>query len=122
MVMKMLRIKELRKRDKMSQQVLADKLGVSRSTVAMWEKGTEPGSEMLQSISALFHVSVDYLLGGKNVLETSNTHNDVSKEERKLLNIYRKLNDDGMKALRDYADYLSSKDEYKRSLSHKSAI
>ena len=59
----MQRIRELRKRDNMSQEALAGKLGVSRSAVAMWEAGrSEPDTDKLIALAALFRVSVDYLL------------------------------------------------------------
>ncbi len=59
----MQRIKELRKRDNMSQEALAGRLGVSRSAVAMWEAGrSEPDTDKLIALAALFRVSVDYLL------------------------------------------------------------
>ncbi|MGN1097303.1 MAG: LexA family protein [Clostridia bacterium] len=61
------RIKELRTRDKISQQKLANKLNVARSTVAMWETGgSQPNNNYLLDISKLFNVSVDYLLGKDN--------------------------------------------------------
>ena len=60
-----MRLAQIRKEKNFSQQKLADTLGVSRSTVAMWETGpNQPDSDMLLRISALFRVSVDYLLGG----------------------------------------------------------
>ena len=59
----MQRIRELRKRDNMSQEALAGQMGVSRSAVAMWEAGrSEPDTDKLIALAALFHVSVDYLL------------------------------------------------------------
>lgn len=59
-----MRLKELRKQNKMTQQVVASKLGVSRSTVAMWEtEQNEPDNQMLLQLSMLFNCSVDYLLG-----------------------------------------------------------
>lgn len=59
-----MRLKELRKAIKMTQQALADKIGVSRSAVAMWEtSANEPDNEMLIKLSKLFNCSVDYLLG-----------------------------------------------------------
>lgn len=60
----MLRLKELRNQKSMSQQKLATILGVSRSTIAMWEtNSSSPDNEMLIKISEIFNVSVDYLLG-----------------------------------------------------------
>lgn len=58
-----MRLKELRKEHKISQQKLADHLDVARSTVAMWEIGpNQPDSDMLLRIADYFDVTVDYLL------------------------------------------------------------
>ena len=60
----MILIKQLRTRNKISQQKLADALHVSRSTVAMWETGaSDPDTEKLKMLAEYFNVSVDYLLG-----------------------------------------------------------
>lgn len=57
-------IKELRNEAKWSQQRLAEKLGVSRSTIAMWEsEASQPDHESIRQMALLFHVSADYLLG-----------------------------------------------------------
>lgn len=54
----------LRKQHNMSQLKLSTAIGVSRSTVAMWENGSsQPDNSMLIKLSELFNVSVDYLLG-----------------------------------------------------------
>lgn len=60
-----MKIKDLRKQKGVSQQKLADSVGVSRSTVAMWEKGTEPSNDMLSILADYFCVTVDYLLDRK---------------------------------------------------------
>ena len=57
-------LKKKRNENHVSQQKLANHLGVSRSTVAMWETGgSEPSNEMLAQIASFFGTSVDYLLG-----------------------------------------------------------
>lgn len=59
----MLKCRELRKERAISQRQLADRLGISRSTVAMWETGaSRPDSQSLKTLSDLFGVSIDYLL------------------------------------------------------------
>lgn len=59
-----LRLKELRERDSLSQAALAKQLGVSQSTVGMWESGkNNPEYETLIKISKFFNVSVDFLTG-----------------------------------------------------------
>jgi DNA-binding XRE family transcriptional regulator len=53
----------LRKKNKVSQQVLADALGVARTTLGDYERGkTEPNIETLIKIAAYFHVKVDDLI------------------------------------------------------------
>lgn len=53
----------LRKKAGMSQEELADRLGVSRQAVSRWELGsTLPDAPNLLKLSDLFGVSVDYLL------------------------------------------------------------
>lgn len=60
----MKRIKELRKLGRLSQRGLAEKLGVARSTVAMWETGaSQPDNRFLIELADVFDVSADYLLG-----------------------------------------------------------
>lgn len=57
-------LKSFRSRKHVTQQHLASALGVSRSTVAMWENGTnEPNNTMLLNLAHYFSVSVDELLG-----------------------------------------------------------
>jgi len=59
---------ELRKEAKMSQQELADKLGVSRSTIGMYESGERaPTKEGMEAIADLFNVDMDYLYGRTNI-------------------------------------------------------
>ena len=53
----------LRKKGGMSQEELADQLGVSRQAISRWELGTTlPDAPNLLKLSDLFSVSVDYLL------------------------------------------------------------
>lgn len=58
------RLKELRYRDNITQQELADKLGISKSSVNMYERDErEPGLDLLEKKADFFDVSVDNLLG-----------------------------------------------------------
>lgn len=60
----MIRLKESRSSIGYSQQKLAEKNGVSRSTIAMWETGgSQPDNEALVKLSSVLDVSIDYLLG-----------------------------------------------------------
>lgn len=58
--------KHIREKSGLTQQQLADKLGISRSAVGMYEKGErEPNFETLELIADTFNVDMNYLLGKK---------------------------------------------------------
>lgn len=53
----------LRKKNGLSQEELAEKLGVSRQSISKWESGTSlPEIDKLILLSEYFNVSVDYLV------------------------------------------------------------
>lgn len=53
----------LRRKQGLSQEALAEKLNCSRQVISKWENGTTtPDAEMLQKYSVRFGVSIDYLL------------------------------------------------------------
>ena len=58
------RLKELRLENKLTQKQLAEKMNVSQTAIALWERGKrEPDFYTLELLSNFFHVDVDYLLG-----------------------------------------------------------
>lgn len=55
-------LRKLRKQDGLTQSELGKALGISYSTVSMYERGErEPDFEMLEIIADYFNVSMDYL-------------------------------------------------------------
>ena len=60
---------ELRKRENLTQDELAEKLFVTRQAVSRWESGeTTPNIETLKLLSKLFNVSINTLLGSPRKL------------------------------------------------------
>lgn len=58
------RLKLLRRETGLSQQDFSKQLGISKSSVNMYERGErEPGIETLEAIADYFNVDMDYLLG-----------------------------------------------------------
>ena len=72
------KIMNLRKKNGLSQEELAEKIGVARQTISKWElEETSPDLKQAKELSRIFNVSLDELTGNniKDVLveKTSNT-------------------------------------------------
>ena len=75
-------LKALRKKHGYTQVSLAETLGVSKGTVAMWETGKRtPDFETLIGLSDLFDVRTDYILGKS----TDDSSAKLSEEETEQL-------------------------------------
>lgn len=62
------RIKELRINKSLSQEQLADRLGVTKQAISQMERGVrKPSVPMLEALCDIFNVSTDYLLGKEDV-------------------------------------------------------
>ena len=71
------RLKLLRKKHGYTQVSLAETLGVSKGTVAMWETGKRtPDFETLIKLSDLFDVRTDYILGKSNDASSAKLSDD----------------------------------------------
>lgn len=74
------KLSQLRRKAGLSQEQLADRLGVTRQSVSKWESGTAvPELGKLIALSELFEVSVDYLV--KDWVEEEASANDERLEE-----------------------------------------
>jgi transcriptional regulator with XRE-family HTH domain len=59
------RIAQLRDEKRLTQEELAQKVGINRAALSHYENNRrEPDYETLQRIATFFHVSIDYLMGG----------------------------------------------------------
>jgi len=62
------RIRELRTNMSLSQEQLADKLGVTKQAISQMERGVrKPSMEMLDALCDFFNVSADYLRGTEDI-------------------------------------------------------
>lgn len=106
------RLKKIRTEHKLTQQNIADVLGIDRTTYTFYERGTtKPSAETLTKIASIYNVTVGYLLGvEKNhperrikpadtdptvPLSASDPISLLPKDERVLLVCYRVLSNQG---------------------------
>ena len=83
------RLQELRKAQGWTQDELAQKMKISRSTIGMYEQGTrKPDFEILDDLADLFDVSFDYMLGKSDTLSHYPRHDAAP---RHLIAYYEKL-------------------------------
>ena len=79
---------ELRKKEGLSQEELADKVDVSRQTVSKWEAGqTTPEMEKLLELSKLFNISLDELTGNEVEKKDNNEEAKPTKKKHKVLKV-----------------------------------
>lgn len=80
---------KFRKENKLSQEELADKLGVSRQTISNWELNvTKPDVDYIKKISKIFCVSIDEMLNNdvRDIMEEkiSNTERLTNKNTKNI--------------------------------------
>lgn len=80
-------LKSLRTSQSLTQDALAKKLKISRSTIGMYENGArEPDFETLELIADFFNVDIDYLLGRTlktTYIPLTETQSTLSKKDEK---------------------------------------
>lgn len=90
-------LKELRTQKGLTQQALADAVGVKDSTIRMIELGKRNGSlELSSALSDFFGVSMDYLEGKTEYKNSDDVANDLVTrlKEMNLLNGNNDITDD----------------------------
>lgn len=109
------RIKALRIANKITQDDIAKKLGVSSMSVSRWEKGeAQIKPDKAQALADYFSVSVGYLLGYsdedyRNAIahgtekKPNHVNTLITKPEVELIATYRLLNIENQKRLQDIA-------------------
>lgn len=79
------RLKELRLEKKINQAELGEIIGISPSTVGMYEREQRfPDKDTLSKIADYFEVSVDYLLGRTNERNIKNVTEDMDEDIRMI--------------------------------------
>ena len=103
------RIKEVRSKKNITQNELAEILGISQPSMAAIDSGI-PRIDTLCSIAAALDTSVLALLPS----EISEGAAILSPEDRELLEAVSDLNDSGRKKVREYAADLGNNPNYRK--------
>lgn len=89
-------IAECRKEKNLTQEKLAEQLGISDRAVSKWERGLNlPDASLMLELSKIFDISVNELLNGE-IIEKDNY---MEKAEEKLLELQEKNNEYAKKLL-----------------------
>lgn len=103
------RLQQLRKANGYSQDVLAEKLGISRQAVSKWERAeSSPSVDNLIDLAKLYGITVDEMLNTDNDRVVIKTTNNTKKDVKgKIKSILSKANDFGIypKAARKLAKF-----------------
>ncbi|MBP3596507.1 MAG: helix-turn-helix transcriptional regulator [Clostridia bacterium] len=84
------KILELRKKNNLSQEKLAEQVGVARQTISKWELGeTSPDLKQSKKLSEIFNISLDELVN----ISKNETNNEVVNDtnSQKLAGIILKI-------------------------------
>lgn len=76
---------ELRKENKLSQEALAEKLGLSRQAISKWERAeASPDTDNLIALATLYGISLDELLGNEPMKEEKNNETAKALTEKQI--------------------------------------
>ena len=75
------KLQTLRTGRKLTQEELAEKLYVSRTAISKWESGRGyPNIESLKAIAKFFHITIDELIGGEEMVALAEQDKKESKK------------------------------------------
>ncbi|WP_157800320.1 helix-turn-helix domain-containing protein [Sporolactobacillus pectinivorans] len=98
------RLKRLRESKNLSQQELADRLQLNRSTYARYELNqTQPDLETLRKIADFYDVSVDY------IIERTNNKNPEKKPEGRFFYDLDHASQEDLDELENYFQYMQER-------------
>ena len=93
-------LKDLRQRENLSQDAVARRLGIARTTYASYEQGRrQPSFEIEEKIANFYNVDINTLRGYPE--------QNLNEEEAFIINSYQRLNNNARERLLAYVRILS---------------
>ena len=106
------KLKTLRLENNMTQESLARRINVARSTIAGYEtKNRQPSHEKLADMAEIFGVSVDYLIDGDETLTPLSRTQHERIIDEKFFRLYSQLSVTSKEHALDYLELLKLRDE-----------
>ena len=110
------KLKNLRAENNMTQQMLADRMNLARTTITGYEtKNRQPSHEKLTAMADIFGVTVDYLIDDRESDPASANSSDTPRRNSsdiQLLEIYHGLSPKSKAELLRYAQLLELWEAY----------
>lgn len=123
------RLSLLRKNKKLSQQELANRLNISKSSLAMYETNKrEPNFETVDRLATYFEVTTDYLLGRSNYPTLDQSSSDFADkhgifeskdEEREFSMDYESWTEEEKEEMREFVRFKMEQRKKKQQKSDK---
>ena len=119
------KIQSIRKSKNITQEELADKIGVKRSVISKYENNSVSISiETLSKIAKVLDVSIQSFFESEIPLETTAnflkyaTENNVELVRKptfdeRVMNAFKQVNDNGREKIAEYAEDIASNPKYK---------
>lgn len=117
-------IKYLRKRDNLTQQALAERLGVKKSSIQKYESGSVQNLklETLQNLCKIFQVVPYAFVFPESWVQCKTIHGG-GPDFYKCIAIYTTLTDEGKQKILDYIEDIGEIDRYvKKDIEHHKEI
>ena len=103
------RLRLLRKKRKVSQEALADAIGVRKSTVSQYETNiNDPSDPVKIGIAKYFNVSIDYLMGLTDIETTF-------YDEARFWEIPETMTEEGKSLVRDFIEFVECRERKRRA-------
>ena len=98
-----------RKKLKLSQKELAEKMGVKNTTVSSWERGANaPDIEIIFDLCTLFDIRVHEMFGKDTISEHDISSFSLSSLELSLIKQFRSLSSNGQEKVLDRLNELKT--------------
>ena len=97
------------KEQKSTPSGIANKLGISNSTVNKWRNGAIPRGTALNSIANYFGVSIDYLLGNTEIRNSPYRQSPREVAQVALFGGDTDVTDEMWEEIKEFADYVKAK-------------